>query len=148
GLFHGAPLPDHAASCQAMSADDTVHISWQRVATIRPLRTVTDRLCHSLTSKHRIVASQHRVQLCGLRFAMSRVPCVSNRSRSTEMKGSRIRILVVEDEALSRHALCQVLHRSGFFSAGASDGAQALEMIKIFKPHAIIMDLRMPNIDG
>jgi CheY-like chemotaxis protein len=64
------------------------------------------------------------------------------------MKGSRIRILVVEDEALSRHALCQLLHRSGFFSAGASDGAQALEMIKIFKPQAIIMDLRMPNIDG
>src|SRR5579859_2138573 len=61
---------------------------------------------------------------------------------------NRIRVLVVEDEALSRHALCQVLHRSGFFSAGASDGAQALEMVKYFKPQAIIMDLRMPNVDG
>jgi CheY-like chemotaxis protein len=60
----------------------------------------------------------------------------------------RIRVLVVEDEALSRHALCQLLHRSGFFSAGASDGAQALEMVKIFKPQAIIMDLRMPVLDG
>jgi CheY-like chemotaxis protein len=61
---------------------------------------------------------------------------------------SRIRVLVVEDEALSRHALCQLLHRCGFFSAGASDGAQALEMVKFFKPHAIIMDLRMPRVDG
>lgn len=61
---------------------------------------------------------------------------------------SRIRVLVVEDEALSRHALCQVLHRSGFFSAGAADGTQALEMVKFFRPQAIIMDLRMPNLDG
>jgi two-component system cell cycle response regulator DivK len=61
---------------------------------------------------------------------------------------SRIRVLVVEDEALSRHALCQVLHRCGFFSAGAADGTQALEMVKFFRPQAIIMDLRMPNLDG
>lgn len=61
---------------------------------------------------------------------------------------SRIRVLVVEDEALSRHALCQVLHRCGFFSAGAADGNQALEMVKFFRPQAIIMDLRMPRLDG
>src|SRR5947207_12899505 len=60
----------------------------------------------------------------------------------------RIRVLVVEDEAISRHALCQVLHRSGYCSAGAADGAQALEMVKFFKPQAIIMDLRMPVLDG
>src|SRR5205085_3764891 len=60
----------------------------------------------------------------------------------------RIRVLIVEDEAVSRHALCQVLHRSGYFSAGAADGAQALEMVHFFKPQAIIMDLRMPVLDG
>lgn len=61
---------------------------------------------------------------------------------------SRIRVLVVEDEALSRHALCQVLHRCGFFSAGAADGSQALDMVKFFHPQVIIMDLRMPKVDG
>lgn len=61
---------------------------------------------------------------------------------------SRIRVLVVEDEAISRLSLCQLLQRSGYFSAGASDGAQALEMIKFFRPQAIIMDLRMPGLDG
>jgi two-component system, cell cycle response regulator DivK len=61
---------------------------------------------------------------------------------------SRIRVLVVEDEALSRHALCQVLHRCGFFSAGAADGSQALDMVKFFHPQVIIMDLRMPKLDG
>ena len=61
---------------------------------------------------------------------------------------TRIRVLVVEDEAISRHALCQVLHRSGFFSAGAANGSQALDMVRFFKPQAIIMDLRMPVLDG
>lgn len=61
---------------------------------------------------------------------------------------NRIRILVVEDEAISRHSLCQVLHRSGYFSAGAANGAQALEMVKFFRPQAIIMDLKMPVLDG
>jgi CheY-like chemotaxis protein len=56
--------------------------------------------------------------------------------------------LVVEDEAISRHSLCQVLHRSGYFSAGAANGKQALEMVKFFKPQAVIMDLRMPVLDG
>lgn len=60
----------------------------------------------------------------------------------------RIRVLVVEDEAISRHDLCQVLHRSGYFSAGAANGAQALEMVRFFKPQAVIMDLRMPVLDG
>jgi CheY-like chemotaxis protein len=69
-------------------------------------------------------------------------------SEKVARPSDRIRVLVVEDEALSRHALCQVLHRSGFFSAGAADGAQALDMVKFFKPQAIIMDLRMPVLDG
>jgi CheY-like chemotaxis protein len=67
---------------------------------------------------------------------------------SASRLSNRIRVLVVEDEALSRHALCQVLHRSGFFSAGAANGSQALDMVKFFRPQAIIMDLRMPVLDG
>ena len=68
--------------------------------------------------------------------------------QETSRPSQRIRVLVVEDEAISRHSLCQVLHRSGFFSAGAANGAQALEMVRFFKPQAIIMDLRMPVLDG
>lgn len=67
---------------------------------------------------------------------------------TTARPSNRIRILVVEDEAVTRHALCQVLHRSGYFCAGASDGTQAIDMVKYFKPQAIIMDLKLPRLDG
>src|SRR3954466_516583 len=87
------------------------------------------------------------------RTALPKKTCIPVRLAERSMKkatrpSSRIRVLVVEDEALSRHALCQVLHRCGFFSAGASDGSQALEMVKFFRPQVIIMDLRMPKLDG
>lgn len=60
----------------------------------------------------------------------------------------RIRVLVVEDMAVSRLLLCQLLQRSGFFCTGAANGGQALEMVHSFRPQAILMDLRMPGIDG
>lgn len=61
---------------------------------------------------------------------------------------AKIRVLVVEDQVLDRHALCQLLELSGFFSAGAANGAQALSMVATFRPHAILMDLRMPVLNG
>src|SRR5688572_20401592 len=60
----------------------------------------------------------------------------------------KIRILVVEDEVLERHALCQLLEISGYFSTGATNGADALDVVQAFRPQAIIMDLRMPVLDG
>jgi CheY-like chemotaxis protein len=60
----------------------------------------------------------------------------------------RIRILVVDDEAMARRSLCQLLQMSGYFCAVAADGAQALELVQAFQPHAIILDLMMPVMDG
>ncbi len=60
----------------------------------------------------------------------------------------KIRVLVVDDELIDRHMLCQLLELSGYFSAGAANGAQALEMVHSFRPQAIIMDLRMPILGG
>jgi CheY-like chemotaxis protein len=60
----------------------------------------------------------------------------------------RIKVLVVDDEANSRRTLCQLLQKSGYFCAVAANGAQALELVHSFHPHAIIMDLMMPVLDG
>jgi DNA-binding NtrC family response regulator len=57
-------------------------------------------------------------------------------------------ILVVDDDALSRAALTDMLHRAGHDPVGASSGAQALERFQAGIFDAVITDLRMPRMDG
>jgi two-component system, cell cycle response regulator DivK len=61
---------------------------------------------------------------------------------------NRIRVLIVDDEPATRRTLCQLLQMSGYFCALAANGAQALEMVHSFLPQAILMDLKMPILDG
>jgi CheY-like chemotaxis protein len=63
-------------------------------------------------------------------------------------ESGRIRILVVDDEPISRRTLCHLLQLSGYFCAVAADGAQALELVYSFRPQAILMDLMMPVLNG
>src|SRR4051794_38671626 len=61
-----------------------------------------------------------------------RTPLMSN-----EVK----RILLVEDNDLSRDALARRLTRSGYAVQAAADGRQALQMAQRIEPDLILMDL-------
>jgi CheY-like chemotaxis protein len=58
------------------------------------------------------------------------------------------RILVVEDNKLSRKLLVTLLTKVGFEVRDASDGQEAVNVWKEWQPHLIWMDLRMPVLDG
>ena len=58
------------------------------------------------------------------------------------------RILVVDDREENRSLLTQMLERVGFESREASDGAEAVEIFADWNPHLILMDMRMPVMDG
>jgi CheY-like chemotaxis protein len=58
------------------------------------------------------------------------------------------RILLVEDDALSRDVLSRRLARQGFSVAVAEDGKAALEAVKSATPDLVLMDLDLPIIDG
>ena len=57
-------------------------------------------------------------------------------------------VLVVDDDRSTRSALRHTLQRDGFRVEEASDGAQALMMLKRFQPDVILMDAVMPVMDG
>jgi DNA-binding NarL/FixJ family response regulator len=61
-----------------------------------------------------------------------------------------IRVLVVDDQPLVRSGFRMVLEeRPDLELAGeASDGAQAVELARELDPDVILMDVRMPNLDG
>jgi two-component system cell cycle response regulator DivK len=61
----------------------------------------------------------------------------------------KIRILIVEDNPDMRRILTWSLSKIGDFDIQeASDGQEALEMITADPPDCILMDLKMPVLDG
>ena len=58
------------------------------------------------------------------------------------------RVLIVEDEAGTRAALREFLERSGYLSAEAADGLAGLAQAESWHPDAILLDVRMPGLDG
>lgn len=59
------------------------------------------------------------------------------------------RILVAEDEAIIRLDLAEMLGEAGYDVVGqASNGEQAVEMARELEPDLVIMDVKMPVMDG
>ena len=56
--------------------------------------------------------------------------------------------LLVDDEPLQRDLVQLMIHGGGIDVMSAEDGLQALELLKIAKPHIVITDLMMPEMDG
>jgi two-component system chemotaxis response regulator CheY len=60
----------------------------------------------------------------------------------------RPRVLVVDDSALSRRTLRQILEPAGYEVAEAEDGLTALERYFIEKPDVVLLDLVMKGMYG
>ncbi|MGL5818824.1 MAG: response regulator [Phycicoccus sp.] len=61
-----------------------------------------------------------------------------------------IRVVVVEDEPLLRDGLVALAERDGDIRVvgQAGDGAVAVARVRELHPHVVLMDLRMPDVDG
>lgn len=60
----------------------------------------------------------------------------------------KAKILVVEDEKSLSEAYELILKSTGYTVKLAADGEKALEIAETFKPHLILLDLRMPRVGG
>ena len=58
------------------------------------------------------------------------------------------KILYVEDHPAQRDIMAQMLELSGYQVAVASDGIEGVEQARSWGPDLILMDLRMPRMDG
>ena len=66
-----------------------------------------------------------------------------------DLRGMPVRVLIVDDEELTRKLVSQVLRSVGYdVVAEATNGVEALEMFKMYKPEMVTMDVRMPQMDG
>jgi len=65
-----------------------------------------------------------------------------------ETSGRTIRVLYVEDDKDIRVAISQILTILGYEVMCANNGKEGVEAAECWKPDIILMDLRMPVMDG
>jgi DNA-binding NarL/FixJ family response regulator len=66
------------------------------------------------------------------------------------MSNNRIRLVVVDDHSLFRRGLVSLLAEMLEFEVigEAANGVDALEVVRIFQPDVVLMDVNMPQMDG
>ncbi len=83
------------------------------------------------------------------RGAVRRVPGAARARRGgIAMSNERTRILVVDDEEIVRESLGGWLEKDGYTVAVCPDGASAVARIKGERWSILIVDLKMPGMDG
>ncbi|MGZ3771230.1 MAG: CHASE domain-containing protein [Bdellovibrio sp.] len=65
-----------------------------------------------------------------------------------EKNSSKKRILVVDDIAVNRQVLVQLLDKLGYFASSVASGAEALQALDLVPFDIVLMDIQMPEMDG
>lgn len=78
---------------------------------------------------------------------MTSSKATTSRAASSQAKGARI--VVAEDEAIIRMDLVEMLTEAGYQVVGqASNGQEAIDLVKESQPDLAILDVKMPVLDG
>ena len=65
-----------------------------------------------------------------------------------DLPGDRHTVLIIDDDQTQRELASRFLERTGFAPVTASDGATGLILARDLQPHAILLDVTMPGMDG
>ena len=64
------------------------------------------------------------------------------------MSNMRNRVLIVDDEIFFLEAIDEILTEGGFITTRAGDGESALEMVSDPSIGVVVLDVRLPDMDG
>ena len=62
--------------------------------------------------------------------------------------GERLRILNADDYGPARYARTKLLHQAGFEVVEADTGAETLRQALATRPHVVLLDVKLPDLDG
>jgi len=79
---------------------------------------------------------------------MIRSALVSNTRVANLERTSIARILLIEDNDTGRQLMSDYLHHYGYRVSSLSQGSLMFPTIEQFQPHIILLDLKLPDIDG
>lgn len=72
----------------------------------------------------------------------------SQQAAAVEQTAVRARILVADDALTTRLAMKNILEVAGYDVVPASDGEEALELLRDSRCHLVVSDVQMPRMDG
>ena len=79
----------------------------------------------------------------------ARAACALWAERHVPTPSGRGTVVIADDDGFSAEALADMLEDEGFSVVGmAFDGAQAVDAVRRLAPDVVLMDLRMPVMDG
>jgi len=64
------------------------------------------------------------------------------------MDNNKYTVLVVDDQPGIRRLLMEVLTEEGYSVVTAANGYECIDKAKVIKPDLILMDMKMPGMDG
>jgi DNA-binding response OmpR family regulator len=68
--------------------------------------------------------------------------------RYSSAVSSQRKVLVVDDNRDTAQGLCYLLEMAGYDVESAHDGNEGMAKALLFRPHAILLDLGLPAVDG
>ncbi len=68
--------------------------------------------------------------------------------QASQLVSSRRKVLVVDDDALSRETVSRMLLKQGHQVSVADGGRKALELLRNYPHDVVLLDVRMPDMDG
>jgi DNA-binding response OmpR family regulator len=81
-----------------------------------------------------------------VKFKLENYEAIMRRPERKARQGKRI--LVIDDEEDVRKLAIYALHQYGFEAYTAADGPSGIRAARRYKPHAILLDVMMPGMDG
>jgi CheY-like chemotaxis protein len=71
-----------------------------------------------------------------------------NDERDRVEGGKKVKVIVVDDEALIAETVVEILNQEGFEAISVSSGSSAIELARTVRPAIILSDVIMPGMNG
>ncbi|WP_377475859.1 MAG: response regulator [Microcoleus anatoxicus] len=122
---------------------DSSSLLWQRISDLMGEK-VTKYNFRSLLEKQSTTTDLAEAKGEGELMAMALV----GESDINELETSKGNILIVDDIPENLNFLTEVITKNGYKVRGVTNGAMALRTVRNHTPDAILLDIKMPDMDG